>query len=287
MQLKEDMIMNKKLYDAVLGLAIGDALGVPYEFKKRGTFLCKDMVGYKTHHQPKGTWSDDTSMVLATLDSLKSNDGKIVPTDMFERFNRWLQNSDYTPFGEVFDAGIATCKALRTGKPQSGEYDNGNGSLMRILPLAFVPCTDDEIRAVSAITHGHRISMDACVIYVHVANRILAGENINEIIPTLQYDKPFDRLHRIDQLSAQEIKSSGYVVDTLEAALWAVSHKSADAGKEKSFRSDLLDAVNLGSDTDTVGAVAGGLAGIIYGLDEVADWVEALQNRQELERYLW
>ena len=279
--------MNKKLYDAVLGLAIGDALGVPYEFKKRGTFLCKDMVGYKTHHQPKGTWSDDTSMVLATLDSLKSNDGKIVPTDMFERFNRWLQNSDYTPFGEVFDAGIATCKALRTGKPQSGEYDNGNGSLMRILPLAFVPCTDDEIRAVSAITHGHRISMDACVIYVHVANRILAGENINEIIPTLQYDKPFDRLHRIDQLSAQEIKSSGYVVDTLEAALWAVSHKSADAGKEKSFRSDLLDAVNLGSDTDTVGAVAGGLAGIIYGLDDVADWVEALQNRQELERYLW
>ena len=279
--------MNKKLYDAVLGLAIGDALGVPYEFKKRGTFLCKDMVGYKTHHQPKGTWSDDTSMVLATLDSLKSNDGKIVPTDMFERFNRWLQNSDYTPFGEVFDAGIATCKALRTGKPQSGEYDNGNGSLMRILPLAFVPCTDDEIRAVSAITHAHRISMDACVIYVHVANRILAGENINEIIPTLQYDKPFDRLHRIDQLSAQEIKSSGYVVDTLEAALWAVSHKSADAGKEKSFRSDLLDAVNLGSDTDTVGAVAGGLAGIIYGLDDVADWVEALQNRQELERYLW
>ena len=279
--------MNKKLYDAVLGLAIGDALGVPYEFKKRGTFLCKDMVGYKTHHQPKGTWSDDTSMVLATLDSLKSNDGKIVPTDMFERFNRWLQNSDYTPFGEVFDAGIATCKALKTGKPQIGEYDNGNGSLMRILPLAFVPCTEDEIRAVSAITHAHRISMDACVIYVHVANRILAGENINEIIPTLQYDKPFDRLHRIDQLSAQEIKSSGYVVDTLEAALWAVSHKSGDAGKEKSFRSDLLDAVNLGSDTDTVGAVAGGLAGIIYGLDDVADWIEALQNRQELERYLW
>ena len=287
MQLKEDMIMNKKLYDAVLGLAIGDALGVPYEFKKRGTFLCKDMVGYKTHHQPKGTWSDDTSMVLATLDSLKSNDGKIVPTDMFERFNRWLQNSDYTPFGEVFDAGIATCKALKTGKPQSGEYDNGSGSLMRILPLAFVPCTEDEIRAVSAITHGHRISMDACVIYVHVVRRLLAGENINEIIPTLQYDKPFDRLHRIDQLSAQEIKSSGYVVDTLEAALWAVSHKSNEAGKEKSFRKDLLDAVNLGSDTDTVGAVAGGLAGIIYGLDDMTDWVEALQNRQELERYLW
>ena len=245
------------------------------------------MVGYGTHNQPEGTWSDDTSMVLATLDSLKSNDGKIVLKDMFERFNYWLLYGDYTAHGEVFDAGIATCKALQTGKPQTGEYDNGNGSLMRILPPAFVPCTDDEIRAVSAITHGHRISMDACVIYVHIAKRLLAGESICEIIPTLQYDKPFDRLHRIDQISTSEIKSSGYVVDTLEAALWAVSHKSNNADKEKSFRNDLLDAVNLGQDTDTVGAVAGGLAGIIYGLDEVSDWVETLQNREELERYLW
>ncbi len=279
--------MNSKLHDAILGLAIGDALGVPYEFEKRGTFLCTEMVGYGTHNQPEGTWSDDTSMVLATLDSLKSNDGKIVLKDMFERFNYWLLYGDYTAHGEVFDAGIATCKALQTGKPQTGEYDNGNGSLMRILPLAFVPCTDDEIRAVSAITHGHRISMDACVIYVHIAKRLLAGESICEIIPTLQYDKPFDRLHRIDQLSTSEIKSSGYVVDTLEAALWAVSHKSNNADMEKSFRNDLLDAVNLGQDTDTVGAVAGGLAGIIYGLDEVSDWVETLQNREELERYLW
>ena len=279
--------MDSKLHDAILGLAIGDALGVPYEFEKRGTFLCTEMVGYGTHNQPEGTWSDDTSMVLATLDSLKSNDGKIVLKDMFERFNYWLLYGDYTAHGEVFDAGIATCKALQTGKSQTGEYDNGNGSLMRILPLAFVPCTDDEIRAVSAITHGHRISMDACVIYVHIAKRLLAGESICEIIPTLQYDKPFDRLHRIDQISTSEIKSSGYVVDTLEAALWAVSHKSNNADKEKSFRNDLLDAVNLGQDTDTVGAVAGGLAGIIYGLDEVSDWVETLQNREELERYLW
>ena len=279
--------MNKKLQDAILGLAIGDALGVPYEFKKRGTFLCTDMIGYGTHSQPQGTWSDDTSMVLATLDSLKSNDGKIVPTDMFERFKHWLRNNEYTAHGEVFDAGIATCTALRTGKPKTGEYDNGNGSLMRILPLAFVPCTDDEIRAVSAITHGHRISTDACVIYVHIAKRLLAGENINEIIPTLNYDKPFDRLHRIDQLSKSEIKSSGYVVDTLEAALWAVSRTSDNTGKEKNFRNDLLDAVNLGEDTDTVGAVAGGLAGIIYGLDEVSDWAATLQNREELERYLW
>lgn len=282
------MKMNStKLHDAVFGLAIGDALGVPYEFEARGTFQCTGMTGYGTHNQPEGTWSDDTSMVLATLDSLKSNNGKILPSDMFEKFNHWLLYGDYTAHGEVFDAGIATCNALRTGKPQIGEYDNGNGSLMRILPLAFVPCTDDEIRAVSAITHGHRISMDACVIYVHVARNLLAGMSIDEIIPTLQYDKPFDRLHRINQLSAREIKSTGYVVDTLEAALWALSHKADDADQSRNFRTSLLEAVNLGSDTDTIGAVAGGLAGIIYGLDEVTDWVKTLQNREELERYLW
>lgn len=282
------MKMNStKLHDAVFGLAIGDALGVPYEFEARGTFQCTGMTGYGTHNQPEGTWSDDTSMVLATLDSLKSNNGKILPSDMFEKFNHWLLYGDYTAHGEVFDAGIATCNALRTGKPQIGEYDNGNGSLMRILPLAFVSCTDDEIRAVSAITHGHRISMDACVIYVHVARNLLAGMSIDEIIPTLQYDKPFDRLHRINQFSAREIKSTGYVVDTLEAALWALSHKSDDADQSRNFRTTLLEAVNLGSDTDTIGAVAGGLAGIIYGLDEVTDWVKTLQNREELERYLW
>lgn len=279
--------MNRQLHDAILGLAIGDALGVPFEFEERGTFNCTDMTGYGTHNQPGGTWSDDTSMVLATLDSLKSNNYRILPTDMFERFNHWLLYGDYTAFGEVFDAGISTCKALQTGKPQTGEYDNGNGSLMRILPLAFIPCTDDEIRAVSAITHGHRISTDACVIYVHVAKRLLNGESINDIIPSLFYEKPFNRLHIINKLNSSEIKSSGFVVDTLEAALWAVSHSSEENGKEKGFRSDLLAAVNLGKDTDTVGAVAGGLAGIIYGLDEVKEWVDALQNREELERYLW
>ena len=218
--------MNKKLYDAILGLAIGDALGVPFEFKARGSFQCTDMVGYGTHLQPRGTWSDDTSMALATLDSLKSNDGKIVPADIFEKFNNWLRHSDYTAHGEVFDAGISTSIALRTGESQTGEFSNGNGSLMRILPLAFVPCTDDEIRAVSAITHGHWISMEACVIYVHVAKRLLAGESICEIIPTLQYDRPFDRLHHIDQLSVSEIRSSGYVVDTQPGRL----RKRRDSG---------------------------------------------------------
>ena len=275
--------MNK-MTDAILGLAIGDALGVPYEFEQRGTFTCTDMVGHGTHDQPAGTWSDDTSMTLATLDSLKNNNGKVVTDDIRRNFNDWLRQGDYTADGEVFDAGITTCTALRNGKPAVGEWDNGNGSLMRILPLAFVDCTDDEIRAVSAITHGHWISEEACVIYVHVAKRLLAGEDISSIIPTLNYEKPFDRLKFINILDISQIKSSGYVVDTLEAALWAVSH---EGDWEKSFRGDILAAVNLGKDTDTVGAVAGGLAGIIYGLDDVSDWVDQLRNKEEIMDCLW
>ena len=100
--------MNQKLYDTVIGFAIGDALGVPYEFKERGSFTCSDMTGYGTHYQPLGTWSDDTSMTLATLSSLKENAGRIIPEDMRTKFNYWLLYGDFTATGEVFDVGIST-----------------------------------------------------------------------------------------------------------------------------------------------------------------------------------
>jgi len=99
--------VNQKLYDAIIGFAIGDALGVPYEFKERGSFTCSDMTGYGTHHQSLGTWSDDTSMTLATLSSLKENAGRIIPEDMRTKFNYWLLYGDFTATGEVFDVGIS------------------------------------------------------------------------------------------------------------------------------------------------------------------------------------
>ena len=200
---------NKKLYDAVFGLVIGDALGVPYEFKRRGTFECTGMTGYGSHYQPAGTWSDDTSLMLATLKSLKDRHGKVDTEDIRKNFLRWYNDREFTADGTLFDVGITTSRALESGRPCCGENDNGNGSLMRILPLAFTDCTDDEIRAVSAITHGHWISQEACVIYVHVARRLLAGEDILDILPTLEYGRPFDRLRRIQELDRAEIRSSG------------------------------------------------------------------------------
>ena len=264
--------------DAIYGLAIGDALGVPYEFMERGSFECTEMTGNGTHDQPVGTWSDDTSMAIATAKSLKDNDGMVNIEDITDNFHLWADEDDFNANGYLFDIGHATMKALETSIPQAGEYSNGNGSLMRILPLAFVDCSDDEIRAVSAITHGHEISMQACVIYVHVARRLMAGETIQEIIPTLRYEKPFDRLNNIDQLNISDIKSGGYVVDTLEASLWALA-------RNDNFKDTVLAAINLGDDTDTTGAVVGGLAGIVYGLG--SDFAKAcmalLRNKELIE----
>ena len=274
--------MDKKLRDAVYGLAIGDALGVPYEFEDRGDFECTEMTGFGTHYQPEGTWSDDTSMTIATAKSLKDNDGKILTHDMFDNYMQWADGEDFNANGKVFDIGNATRKALLTGIPQTSEGSNGNGSLMRILPLAFVDCTDEGIKEVSAITHGHEISMQACVIYVHVARRLLAGETIQEIIPTLRYGKPFDRLCRIDQLSEDEIESTGYVVHTLEASLWVLA-------KYDNFKDTVLAAVNLGDDTDTTGAVAGGLAGIVYGVEDAfaRECTEVLGGKEIIDKCLW
>ena len=161
------------LRDCVYGQAVGDALGVPYEFLSRGTFECKGMVGHGSHDQPAGTWSDDTSMALATCDSIRAT-GRVDVRDMRERFVRWYREGAYTVSG-LFDIGGTTADALSSGRGRAGERDNGNGSLMRILPLAFTGATDDEVRAVSAITHAHATSCEACVRMVHVARRLIAG----------------------------------------------------------------------------------------------------------------
>ncbi len=279
---------SRLLSDAVFGFVLGDALGVPYEFKKRGTFRCTDMIGYGTHNQPPGTWSDDTAMLLATCRSLKENGLKVNIEDMKSRFLSWLNNGEYTAGGDVFDVGYSTSEALMSGIPQADEYSNGNGSLMRILPLTFVDCTDDQIRAVSGITHDHWISKEACVIYVHLLRKYInqipeKQKSLAQIIRELPVmSKPFDRLHSLSSLSESDIRSTGYVVDTLEAALWCILQADQTGGD---YKDCVLRAVNLGDDTDTVAAVTGGLAGLIYTLP--ADWICRLRNSDLIRYCLW
>lgn len=271
-------LMDNKLRSAIYGLAVGDAVGVPYEFKMRGSFKATDMIGYGSHNRPKGTWSDDTSMTLATCASIKER-GCIDVPDILTKFRAWAYRGEYAIDGCVFDIGGTTSEALRTGKGKDNERSNGNGSLMRIIPLAFTDAGDDEIRAVSAITHAHDISETACVCYVHIVRALLRGEKLKDILESME--SPFERIKTISTLDEREIKSGGYVVFTLEAALWAVSTTD-------SYRDAILKAVNLGNDTDTVGAVAGGLAGIIYGFEGIpVEWVEALKGKDMLESCLF
>jgi len=286
-----------KVYDGIMGLIVGDALGVPFEFLERDTFKVTDMTGYGTYRQPPGTWSDDSSMTIATVESI-GRLGKIDINDIMENFCKWCDKEEFTPYGTVFDIGGTTRRSIQRymGGTEplkcGGEsiYDNGNGSLMRILPIAFVPHTDEDIDNVSKITHAHRISLTACRIYIKAAEQINEGKNIKAILSENEmYINEFSNIPNLYKYNRDDIKSSGYVVDTLEAAFWCLLNTN-------SYRDCVLTAVNLGEDTDTVAAVAGGLAGIIYGcggqkgiperwIEQVArkDWIKELCTKMTFE----
>lgn len=258
------------LRDCVYGQAVGDALGVPFEFRARGTFECTGMVGNGTHGQPAGTWSDDTSMMLAICDSYREL-GRIDVDDIRAKFLLWYREDAYT-CGRLFDIGAATASALRLGHGLCGERDNGNGSLMRTVPLAFTDATDDEVRAVSAITHAHSTSTEACVRMVHAARELVAGATPREVASGCGVSVG---------KSCSEILSGGYVLYTFEAALWCLANT-------RSYADCVLAAVNLGDDTDTTAAVAGALAGIVYGEDEIpAEWLSLLRGKDVIEECLF
>lgn len=264
-----DTTRPRELRDAVLGEAVGDALGVPFEFRERDSFECTGMIGMGTHGQPMGTWSDDSSMMLATCDSIKTC-GHVDVDDMRLRFEAWLRMGSYAVDG-VFDVGNTTLSALEAGHGMKGEWDNGNGSLMRIAPLAFCDATDDEVRDVSGITHAHHVSYETCVEFVHVLREAIADPVALHARLVAEHGKTPRR----------RIRSSGFVRDTYEAALWCV-------GTTQGYRDCVLAAVNLGNDTDTTAAVAGALAGTIYGAASIPEeWLDVLRGKEIIETCLF
>lgn len=297
-----------------MGLCVADALGVPVEFMSREhlkTKPVKDMLGFGTHNQPIGTWSDDTSMTLCLLDSLSNG---LDYQDVMTKFKAWLMEGAYTPHGEVFDVGIATRQAIKRYMSGTeplkcggvGERDNGNGSLMRILPLLFyiqslygtefqeVDEAFNLIHKVSALTHAHKRSHIACGIYLSVASMLIGNMDLCiavdlGIYKAVEYYKhkpefkteliKYSRLSEkgFRDLYEREIKSSGYVVDTLEAAIWCLLNT-------KTYKDCVLMAVNLGEDTDTVAAVAGGLAGLYYGYEYIPnEWIAQIEKKDYIE----
>ena len=286
--------MNVK--DGIIGLLIGDALGVPVEFKQR-EYLEKnpvtDMIGYGTYNMPAGTWSDDSSMTIATMTSIV-NKKAVDYEDIMNEFCEWIFNEKYVQYC-VFDYGITTKNALDNYHYKnlpalecgcSGERDNGNGSLMRILPLAFIPNIDYEtIENVSALTHAHERSKIACALYIEIAKSMLEYDDLtirehikkaNDKIIKHYNDseelKHFNRIFNDNLDDIDTIRSGGYVIDTFESVIHCLENTG-------NYRDAVLKAVNLGHDTDTVAAICGGLAGIYYGFDEIPiDWIESVSK---------
>ncbi len=269
--------MNR-LKDAIYGLAVGDAMGLPVQSLIRGEYNISEMIGYGYSSYPAGSWSDDTSLTIATCDSIRENKG-IDIHDIKKKFKLWLSKGEYTPFGEAYDIGETCFKAIVSSKGLDAEHSCGNGSLMRIIPLAFIDdITDETIAQVSAITHAHPRCQEGCIIYVRIAQGLLKGYELRSLIK--EYVKPtseFKRLLAIENLNSSEISSSGYIISTFEAAIWCLLTTN-------SYKDCIIKAVNLGDDTDTVAAVAGALAGIIYGYDAIPkDWINKLQAKEKIE----
>ena len=295
----------------LLGLAVGDALGVPVEFESRKILAEDPVTGMRefgSWNQPAGTWSDDTSLTIAAMESI-SRRKKINWQDIMENFLSWYERDEFTANGVRFDIGNTTRSAIvrysrrllpanKCGATE--ETSNGNGSLMRILPAVIYlyakngKIGGDELKIIhefSALTHGHIISQISCGIYSLIAAQILNGKNISEAFSIGMNDAKkfygdndaFDKFSRLcDEnfaaLPENKISAAGYVVCTLEAALWSLLNTD-------DYKTLALKAVNLGKDTDTTAAVAGGLAGIIYGVEAIpAEWLNVLKRRDYLEK---
>ncbi len=308
--------------DGVMGVVVGDALGCPVQFLKREEIKNRPegpvtgMEAGGIFNVPAGTWTDDSSMTLATMDSIIEK-GKADPADIMNRFVRWEVKGEYTPFGKAFDQGNTCTSAIyrfmenpdvNTCGGTDG-YSNGNGALMRIMPVCLYyyerqkkVCTSEDeaiqgIHVISGLTHNHLRSQMCCGIYYFMVKSILNGVSKEEKLdlPSLlqrgideglkfyghdirnlaemTYLGRLFHLNEFKEVPEAEIRTTGYVIDTIEAAVWCLITTA-------SYKDCVLSAVNLGNDADTVAAVAGGLAGLYYGYEAIPqEWLAVIKRR--------
>ncbi len=297
----------------LIGLAVGDALGVPVESFSREELKkhpVQDMRAYGTHFQPRGTWSDESSLAFCLAESLCQNYDL---QDIAAKFVHWNSRDYWTARGEVFDIEFDTKRAisrlsaliyLKEKVTPIADYEADseivtNGALVRILPLVFYlldkPLSErfQKVRDVSALTHGHLRSILACFVLIEFARRLVLGDSrkiayqkmqktVSKFVTQSNFKQAeiqkFSRIlsRNIADFPEAQINTSDSVVDTLEAGLWAVMTAN-------SYKSTVLTAVNLGEDTDTTAGVAGGLAGMIYGIDEIPEkWLADLARIEDI-----
>lgn len=304
------LYIKKRVLPTLYGGIIGDLMGVPVEFRQRGTFQVQDITGYGTYNQPPGTWSDDTSLTLCLAENIMEK-GNI--EDLMSKFVRYQENGYWTPYGKMFDIGRTTVEAITKFKagvlPEicggNTEYDNGNGAIMRIAPLAFMFYNEFDfmkkaeiIKRYTEITHAHPRAIVGSIIYIEFLLRLYHNNSFEDSIYQIQklFNENYDKNHiyckelthykrifseNFFSTPEEEIQSDGYVVHTLEAAIWCL-------GNTSSFKEAILKAVNLGGDTDTIASITGSLAGMYYKMEGIPDeWLEKIARKQDVDQLIY
>jgi ADP-ribosylglycohydrolase len=298
--------MKNKLRDIIYGFAIGDALGVPVEFFNRlilERYPVTDMREFGTYNQPKGSWSDDTSLTLCLLDAISFKNRTINTKQVAKNMINWMDLSDFTANDIRFDIGNSTRKAIENMKNNlenpclAGDVDGkGNGSLMRISPLILftLDMTKEElfkfIKDIGYMTHQNELCFLCSYFYILFAQNLLHENNkevafdktIEEFKKEFSEHKEFFNFERILNKTIffpnQTVYSSGFVSYTLEAAIYCLMETN-------NYKSAVLKAVNLGEDTDTIAAITGSLAGILYGYDNIPkEWIDSLLNKELIDK---
>lgn len=278
---------RQRYQGCLLGLAAGDALGTTVEFKERGTFTpLTDMKGGGPFRLKAGQWTDDTSMALCLAHSLLDT-GKFDPNDQMKRYNDWRVHGYMSSNGRCFDIGVTVSEAisqyLTTGDPFSGPknpFSAGNGSLMRLapIPMFYSPNIQEVIHfsgESSRTTHGASECIDACRYFASLLFNAFEGGNKKQLLSSTTYLPTTNKIKSIQQQKYQakdisQIKGSGYVVESLEAALWCFYHT-------ENFAEAILAAANLGDDADTTAAICGQIAGAYYGIENIpATWQQKI-----------
>ena len=293
-------VNQSRFQGCLLGLACGDAVGTTVEFQARGSFEdVVDMVGGGPFSLEPGEWTDDTSMALCLAESLIEMKG-FDPADQAMRYLKWYREGYLSSIETCFDIGNTTREALhrfeRTGKPNSGSthpHSAGNGSIMRLapVPMYFFPDLEQVIEfsgKSSLTTHGAAEAVDGCKLYGLIIALALGGESKETLLFGLEeFTQIGDLSPKIGAIglgeyrekSREDIQGSGYVVESLEAALWCFYHSN-------SFKEAVLTAVNLGRDADTTGAVVGQVAGAYYGVESIpSSWLDKLKYRDKIAQY--
>lgn len=294
--------------DVLLGIAVGDAMGLPFEFLEREEISIKSgavLVGFGSHNQAPGTFSDDSSLTFCTVESLINGFNL---DEIATNFVKWKNENYWTATGEVFDVGATTAIAIdriATGisplnSGDADEFSNGNGSLMRILPLVFtikdfaIEKRYEYTKQLSGITHAHTRSVMACFYYLEFARLIIAGKRKKTICLQLaidltvffnQLDETRAELHHFDRLlkgsfmnnyPLESIKSTGYVIDSLEAAIFCLM-------KYNRYEMAIIQAIQLGNDTDTIAALTGGIAALYFGSHTIPEiWLSGIKRKEAI-----